>query len=512
MIRSFLTVSLGTLASRLLGFGRDAMMAALLGAGPVADAFLFAFQLINVSRRLLTEGALNAALIPAWLRIRTAEGAADAAAFAGQVLGTLSLVLVVAAALLGAAMPLVVAMLAPGFVGHQTLQLAVADIRLMLPYLAFAGPVAVLMGLQNAHGRFALTAFSPVLFNVALVAVMAGLLLGRYDALTAAQVMAGTVGAAGLLQLAILLFRRGDVSASPVRAALNPAMRDFLRKAIPGMVASAGPQLLVVGGAIVASGSPAAVSWLYFANRLIELPLGIVSSAMGAVLLPEQARAIGGADRGASIAAQSRGVELAFGLGLPAAIGLAVLSQPIVRLLFERGAFGPADTAATAMALVLLSLGLPAHMLMKALSPSFFAREDTRTPLLATLAGFAVAVGAALLIPAQFGVSGIAAAIALAAWVSAGILWARSAAASSLTLDRAARRRLPRIGMAALAMGALLWPARGWLPMAGSHSLAQAAGLALLITGGLVIYAGLLVLTDVIRPADLKAIRRSRVH
>ena len=132
--------------------------------------------------------------------------------------------------------------------------------------------------------------------------------------------------------------------------------------------------------------------------------------------------------------------------------------------------------------------------------------------MLATLAGFAVAVGAALLIPAQFGVSGIAAAIALAAWVSAGILWARSAAASSLTLDRAAWRRLPRIGMAALAMGALLWLARGWLPMAGSHSLAQAAGMAFLITGALVIYAGLLVLTDVVRPADLKEIRRSRVH
>ena len=169
MIRSFLTVSTGTLASRLLGFVRDSMIAALLGAGPVADAFLVAFQLVNVVRRLLTEGALNAALVPAWLRVRDTDGAAAAAAFAGRVLGTVSAALIVAAALLGLLMPLVITALAPGFAGHETLQLAVDDARLMLPYLAFAGPVTVMMALLNAQGRFALTAFSPLLFNIALI-------------------------------------------------------------------------------------------------------------------------------------------------------------------------------------------------------------------------------------------------------------------------------------------------------------------------------------------------------
>src|ERR1700736_6944586 len=149
MIRSFLTVSSGTLASRLLGFVRDSIIAALLGAGPAADAFLVAFQLVNVVRRLLTEGALNAALVPAWLRVRDTEGAAAAAAFAGRVLGTVSAALVAASVLIGLVMPLVITALAPGFVGHATLQLAVAYSRLMLPYLAFAGPVTVMMSLLN---------------------------------------------------------------------------------------------------------------------------------------------------------------------------------------------------------------------------------------------------------------------------------------------------------------------------------------------------------------------------
>jgi len=159
MIRPLLTVSTGTLTSRLLGFARDAMVAALLGAGPVADAFLVAFQGISVFRRALTEGALNTALVPAYLRIRDTDGAVAATVFAGRVLGSVTLAMAVAATLIGLAMPLVITALAPGFAGHPTLQLAVECARLMLPYLAFAGPVAVMMGLLNARHRFALAAF-----------------------------------------------------------------------------------------------------------------------------------------------------------------------------------------------------------------------------------------------------------------------------------------------------------------------------------------------------------------
>ena len=512
MIRSFLTVSTGTLASRLLGFARDSMVAALLGAGPVADAFLVAFQLVNVVRRLLSEGALNAALVPAWLRVREAEGAVAAAAFAGRVLGTVSAALVVATALIGLLMPLVMTVLAPGFAGQATLQLAVDDARLMLPYLAFAGPVTVMMALLNAQGRFALTAFSPLLFNIALIGVMIALLGWRQDAHDAALIVAATVGIAGLLQLTVLVLRRGSSVATPLRIAFDAKMRGFLGTAIPGMIASSGPQLLVVGGAVIASSSPSAVSWLYFANRLIELPLGMVGAAIGAVLVPELTRALRGDDRTAMTRAESRGLELAAGLALPATLGLIVLSEPIVRMLFEHGAFATADTVATAHALMWLSLGLPAHVLVKALSPAFFARDDTWTPMVAALQGLAVAIVSAVVLGRLFGADGIAISVALGAWSSAAGLIRRGAATFGFAVDAAARRRLPRIAMAALTMGGLLWLMATCVPAptAGAHSIAQAALLGLLIAGGMATYGLLLTLFGVIKWADaVSAVRQT---
>ncbi len=505
MFRNILTVSSGTLASRLLGFVRDATVAALLGAGPVADAFLVAFQMVNVVRRLLTEGALNAALVPAWLRVQSEQGAAAAAAFAGRVLGTISLAVLAASVLLGFAMPLVIALLAPGFVGNETLTLAVRDARLMLPYLAFAGPVTVMMALLNAQHRFALTAFSPLLFNALLIAVMTALLLRPIEADDAALWIAATVGVAGLLQLATLAWSsRSAAIAGPLSVTFDAPMRALIRKALPGMVASSGPQLLIMAGAIVASRAPAAVSWLYFANRLIELPLGIVGTALGTVLVPELTRALRGDDRAALIRAQSRGLELSAGLALPAALGLMVLAQPVVRVLFEHGAFTSSDTVSTAQALALLALGLPAHVLTKALAPAFFARDDTMTPLLATLAGLGIAVVVALLAGSA---AGIALAIAAGAWTTASVLGLRAAASFGFALDADAQRRLPRIALAALVMGALLWLKTRYVwPLAdGSHTLGQAILLAVLIAGGLTIYGGLLALAGVV---DIKAIRR----
>jgi putative peptidoglycan lipid II flippase len=487
MIRSFLTVSSGTLASRLLGFVRDSAIAALLGAGPAADAFLAAFQLVNVVRRLLAEGGLNAALVPAWLKVRDSDGEAAARAFAGRVLGTVSAAVIAAALVLGLLMPLVITAIAPGFVGRDTLQFAVDDARLMLPYLAFAGPVTVMMALLNAQGRFALTAFSPLLFNIALIAVMAVLLARQQDPVQAALVMAATIGVAGFLQLAMLALRGGRL-ASPLRLAVDSEMRSFLGRAIPGMVASSGPQWLVVAGAVIASGAPAAVSWLYFANRLLELPLGIVGVAMGTVLVPEMTRAVRGGEQTAIAHAESRGLELAVGLAFPATLGLIVLSGPIVRLLFEHGAFTADDSAATAQALVWLTLALPAHVLVKALSPAFFAREDTLTPLLATLKAILVAIAAAFLLGHVFGANGIAAGIALGAWSNALALIRKGAASFGFSIDADARRRLPRILAAAFAMGAVLWLADGALPPASAHGFVQATMLLLLIAAGIASY------------------------
>jgi putative peptidoglycan lipid II flippase len=415
--------------------------------------------------------------------------------------------------LIGLLMPLVIKALAPGFVGHETLQFAIDNARLMLPYLAFAGPVTVMMALLNARGHFTLTAFSPLLFNIALIGVMVALLATRQSGAEAAQIIAATVGVAGLLQLLILVLRRGGGTATPLRIAFDGEMRGFFRKAVPGMIASAGPQLLIVTGAIVASGAPAAVSWLYFANRLIELPLGIVGVAMGTVLVPELTRALRGDDRRSMMHAQSRGLELAVGLALPATLGLIALSTPIVQMLFEHGLFTAADTEGTARALMWLALGLPAHVLVKALSPAFYARGDTATPLWATVIGIAVAIAAALVLGRWFGADGIAAAIALGAWSTALSLIRRGAATFGFAIDAAARRRLPRIVAAALAMGGLLWIAAAFaLPVtATAHGLVQAVLLGGLIAGGIAIYGLLLALFGVTSWGEVtSAIRQTR--
>jgi len=510
MIRSFLTVSLGTLSSRLLGFVRDAMIAGLLGTGPVADAFLAAFQLVNVVRRLLTEGALNAALVPAWLKLRETEGADAAARFAGRVLGTVSVALAAVTLLMSVAMPLVMAALAPGFVGRETLTLAIDDARLMLPYLAFAGPATVLLALASAQGRFVLTAFSPLLFNIALIAVMIALVVARYDAATSALALAATVGIAGLLQLCILVLRRDGKATARMRVAFDAPMRGFFSRAFPAMVASAGPQMLALAGAVIASSSPSAVSWLYFANRLVELPLGIVGVAMGTVQVAELSRAVRSGDHSAVAEAESRGLELATGLALPATLGLVALSDPIVRLLFEHGAFTSADSAATARVLTVLALALPAHVLVKALSPAFFAREDTRAPLFATMKGLVVAIVTALLFGHLFGASGVAAGIACGAWSNAASLVRWGTATFGFSIDAAARRRLPRIVAAALAMGSLLWLAQNVAPVFG-HGLVQAAVLAAQIAAALIVYGLLLGLLRVTTwPDVIRAVRQTR--
>ncbi|CCD99890.1 murein biosynthesis integral membrane protein MurJ [Bradyrhizobium sp. STM 3809] len=513
MIRSFVTVLSGTLSSRLLGFGRDALIAALLGAGPVADAFLAAFQLVNVIRRLLTEGALNAALVPAWLRIYQQDGETQAAAFAGRVLGTVSAGLLATTLALALLMPLAMTALAPGFAGDETLTMAVNDARLMLPYLAFAGPSTVLLALSSARGRFVLAAFAPLLFNVALIAVTIVLLAQHPDPARGALLLAATIGIAGLLQL-IMLARRGGRNkiATPVRVSFDAAMRGFFARALPGMVASAGPQLLAVGGAIIASATPSAVSWLYFANRLIELPLGLVGVAMGTVLIPELTRALHAGDAAALSKVQSRGLELTMGLALPATLGLMILNAPIIGLLFEHGAFDAEDAAATAQVLTWLAAALPAQVLTKALQPAFFAREDTQTPLRATLIGCGVAIALAFLLGQMFAASGIAAGLALGAWANAVVLLRRGASSFGFAISGAARRRLPRIALAAALMAVALWAVAGVLKVAAGSHVATAILLAALIGGAIIVYAALLLALGVVDGRQtLRAVRRRSV-
>ena len=305
--------------------------------------------------------------------------------------------------------------------------------------------------------------------------------------------IAATVGIAGLLQLVVLALRRGADAATPLRISFDAEMRRFLGSALPGMIASAGPQLLIITGAVVASSSSSAVSWLYYANRLIELPLGIVGVAMGTVLVPELTRALRSADKRAMADAESRGLELAIGLALPATLGLIALNEPIVRILFERGLFTAADSEGTAQALTWLAFGLPAYVLVKSLSPAFFARHDTVTPLKATLTAILVTIVTAFLLNHWFGASGIAGGIALGAWSNALALIRKGASGFGFSIDAAARRRLPRIALAAVAMGGLLTiAAQSALAQDSGHRLLRALVLFVVIGGAIAAYGVLL--------------------
>lgn len=516
LARNVATVGSATLASRVLGFARDMTIAGVFGAGMRADAFFVAFQLANLVRRMLAEGALNAAVVPLYLRRRDEGGEPAAGAFAGRLIGTSIVILSVAVIVFALAMPAIVLLMAPGFtIGGPRMQAAVEMARLMLPYLALAGPLAVLMGVLNANHRFATAAFATAAFNATMLAALGVLFLaGGGDSALSGRIVAAGVTAAGIAQVLLvgIAVWMGPDRVTPLSVSFGPEVRRFLRLAIPGLIAGGIPQITVIGGVMVASAERNAVSWIYYANRLIELPLGIVGIAVGTVLVPAFAHAIRSGDRRDLAQVESRGLELALGLALPAAIALTLLAEPIVRVLFERGAFSAADTAATALALAAFAIGLPGHVLVKTFAPVFFAREDTGTPMRAALIGFVIAIAGSLLLLPAFGHVGIALATAASGWASATLLGVLIARRFGFALDDAAKRRLPRIALAAVLMGLAVEGAHRamapWLAGGATPAL-RAAALTGLIVLGLTVYLALLRLTGVAAPRDLlRALRR----
>lgn len=517
LARNVATVGVMTLASRVLGFIRDVLIAAIFGAGAIADAFFVAFQIPNLARRLLAEGGLNAALVPLYLRRRDEAGDASAGAFIGQVSATLTVVLASMALLLALAMPLAVLLLAPGFGDSDPrMMLAISFGRLMLPYLAIAGLLAVLMGVLNANDRFGAASSAAFVFNVVLVIVLAAILMRETDGgpLSGMKLSAG-VALAGLAQVILLggAVWIGKERVTPLSVSFGPEMRRFLALAIPGLVAGGIPQLTLIAAVMVASAQPNAVSWIYYAIRLFELPLGIVSIAIGTVLVPAFTQAVRRNNRAALIASESRGLELALGLSLPAAIGLALLAHPIVRALFERGAFQPQDTAATAAALAMFALGLPGHVLVKVFAPAFFAREDTATPMRAALFGFAVAIAGSLALMPVFGHVGVALATAASGWASALVLGWLVSKRIGFALDIDARRRLPRICTAALGMGLAVGAADHLFAfwMLAQPGAVRSLALMAMLSFGLAIYIALLKAFGVASPRDFARVMRRRV-
>jgi putative peptidoglycan lipid II flippase len=515
LARNVATVGTATLASRLLGFFRDVGIAAVLGAGVLSDAFFAALLIPNLFRRLLAEGALNSAFVPMWLRIHAEDGSAGARRFTEQVLGVMLLALGAIALLCVLFAPMVVRLVAPGFhVGGERFPFAVQYVRLSVPYIAVAGLVAVAASVLNAEGRVAAAALGIVIFNgVMLVGVAVVLVFGTRQ--NAGAILSLAVVLAGLMQFMLVGTAAVRLPEPPLRLrlSLNPQVRRFFARVVPGVVAGGAPQLKLLVGAMVASSSQASMSWLYYANRLYELPLGVVSIAISAVLVPAIAASVRSGEQDEIATAQSRGLEIAVGLALPSAVAFAVLAAPIAGGLFERGAFGPRDTAAVAAALAAISAGLPGHALEKVFGAVSFAHEDTRTPMLTALAGIATAVVGALILFPRYGHVGVAAAIAISGWVGASILGIVLLKRRWLSFDKAVRQRLPRIVLATIVMGGAVMGAHAATTMFGeSHSsLLQIAALAVLVAIGLVVFLASLQLLGVAHWRELAAAVRERL-
>ena len=517
LFRNVLTVGGATLASRLLGFLRDTLIAAALGTGAAADAFFVAFRLPNLFRRLFAEGAFAAAFVPIFVRCRSETGEAAARRFSGEAVVLLTAAVASVTLLAAVFAPALVDLLAPGFAedaGKRDLAIALA--RICLPYLVAITVVALLSGLMTADRRFLWPALAPVALNLVLIATLAGLLAtGVVDRGHAATVLAWGVAAAGLAQVVLLAVAVHAAGLTPrfARPRASPEVRRLLRLGLPGLLAGAMSEINVVVGTMLASTTAGAVSWLYYADRLYQLPLGVVGIAVGQVLLPEIAHRIAGGDEAEGRAVQNRALEFALALALPAALALALLAEPIVRVLFERGAFGPTDTRAAARALAIFACGLPAFVLGRVFAPAFFAREDTTTPMVIGGIGVVVNVGLALALLPVLGWIAVAIATAAAGWVNAMALFARLARRGHWRADADLRRRLPRLALAALTMALVVAVAQDAVaPMleTGRAGALRAGVLAGLVVLGLAVHGGLLVALGVVDRARWSALTARR--
>lgn len=507
LLRNFVTVGGATMASRILGFVRDVMIAAFAGAGPVADAFFVAFRLPNLFRRLFAEGAFNSAFVPLFARALEEQGDAGARRFAGEIIAALLWTLLALTAVALLAMQGLVFLLAPGFTEDPgKFELAVLLSRTTFPYLLCMSLVACLSGILNTYRRFAAAAFAPVILNLVMIAVLTGIwYAGLEPGTMLGVVLASGVAVAGFAQLALLVgaVRHMGFSVPILRPRLTAGVRRLCRLGVPGVLAGGITQINIVVGTVIASTQAGAVSYLYYADRIYQLPLGVVGIAIGVVLLPDLSRSLRAGENGQANGTLNRAMEFALALTLPATIALIAVPEPIVSVLYQRGEFGAEAASATTAALIAFAFGLPAFVLNKVFSPGFFAREDTVTPMWFAGIGMAVNVIGALALAPFLGHVGIALATSLAGWVNAGLLGAALWRRGHFRVDRSARRRLPLLALASLAMGGGLLLG-DWLlaPLIGAPSvLVRFAALGLLVAAGMVLFALFVQLTGAV---DLK--------
>lgn len=497
LLRATATIGGLTLLSRVAGFVRDVLQATLMGAGMAADAFLIAQRLPNLFRALFAEGAFSAAFVPMFNRQVGADGGRldGARAFAEEVLAVmLPFLLLFTAVMVVAAAPVVWA-LTGGFpdAGAEKFALTVQFTRLTFPYLMLISLTSLLGGLLNSVGRFAVNAAAPILLNLVLIG---GLLWsGGGDDVAAAGTQALCVTLGGVVQLGWLMWScsRAGIGLRLRWPRLSPQVRTLLKLILPAALGAGAVQVnLLISTALAARFlGEGAVSWLYYADRLNQLPLGIIGIGVGTALLPTMSRLLGAGDAAGAVGQQNRAIELVLLLTLPAAAGLVVAAEPIIRVLFEHGQFTAADSAATAAALAGFALGLPAYVLIKVLTPGFHARSDTQTPVRVALASMLVNLVANLLLVWPLGHVGIAVGTAISAWMNAVVLWWLLQRRGQFALDARARRLLPRVVLASAAMVAALLLLAPQLAVVPDRPLPQqAAQLALLISAGGLAYLG----------------------
>jgi len=512
--RAVATVGGYTLLSRVVGFIRDIVLSAVLGSGAVADAFFVAFKLPNFFRRLFAEGAFSAAFVPLFARELQGSGREQALAFARQAHAVLLLALLPFSVILIAAMPWVLAVIAPGLRGDQTtFDLAVTLGRISFPYLVFISLASLYGGVLNGIDRFAEVAVTPVLLNLALIGAVLGLTPFLPNSGYAAAI---GVAIAGLLQWLWLLLscQRDGVGMKLVRPRWTEKVARLVKLATPVAIGSGAQQVSVVLDVIWASLMPVGtISALYYADRIAQLPLGVVGIAVGTALLPLLSRQLRAGHDDAAMANQNRAIEFGMLFSLPSMVALLLLAQPIIHILFERGLFTADDTVRSAAALAAYAYGLPAFVLVKALTPAFFAREDTRTPLYIAVGSIVVnaVLNTAFMFWTSLDQTGIALATSISAWLNTLLLAAVLLQRKHWVPDRRLIDRFLRTVVASLGMGAALWGGLIVLRSAlAQGTLAGIAALAGIIVLGGAAYASFGMVLGVIRIAELRTALRQR--
>nr|WP_240953371.1 murein biosynthesis integral membrane protein MurJ [Sneathiella chinensis] len=485
MFRSVATVGGFTMISRILGFVRDILVAAVIGAGPISDAFFVAFRIPNMFRRLVAEGAFSAAFVPMFARQLEGKSEKEALDFASHALGFLTGFLFLFSALFMIFMPFLMQYLAPGFEpGGLRFELAVDYTRITFPYLACMAVVALLGGVLNAYYKFAAMSAAPILLNIILIGCLVYSLSGADT--DAGLILSWGVAAAGVAQVLFLIVacRRAGVSLPLQRPRLTPKIRRLFKLMLPGLLGAGVLQINILVGTIIASLlATGSISYLYYADRVYQLPLGVIGIAMGTALLPLLSRQLRAGEEGPAAHTMNRAVELSMLFTLPAAAALMTISLPVISVLFQRGAFDAAASQTTAAALVAFASGLPAYVLTKVYAPGFFAREDTTTPVVIGILSMLLNVALSLLLIGSLNHVGIALATSLSAWANAAMLWFLLSRKGHYKADRRLFLRVAAMLLASAIMAAGLYLGEQYLAGWLSGSLTQRV----LALGGLVV-------------------------